>query len=128
MKRKTIFLITILAILFVATTSFAATETELLNKLKGTYKIAGQNRRLSASEIVQIERYLSENNVTPEQADAVIAKIDETIAYINNTGVKNIKDMSQEQKDEVLGIISDGAAAVNLTVSYDSKDKFLSVK
>ena len=127
MKKLTTFALILVLTLMCATTVFAATEDELLDKLSATYKVAGEEVALSDSDIVKIERYLSENVVSAEDADAVIAKVDELVKYVNGLDIDSLEDMTAAQKEKALSIVNEAAAVLDLTITYDSTDKVLKV-
>lgn len=127
MKKVTVFALILAIVVMAATTVNAATEKQLLDKLKGKYTVAGENVSLSSADLVQIERYLQENEVSEEQASQLIAKVDEIVSYSNTFGVKNIASLTKEQKEKILSKISEGAAIIDLKVSYDATNKSVKV-
>lgn len=128
MKRlATVTLLIVMAVAFLAGTVNAATESELLEYLSQEFTVGGETVSISEADKVKIERYLNENEVTAEQADAVIAKVDEAVAVLEAAGETDITKLSQEDKNKLMGIANDAASVLGLSLSYDASTKTLSV-
>ena len=128
MKRlATVTLLIVMAVAFLAGTVNAATESELLEYLSQEFTVGGETVSISEADKVKIERYLNENEVTAEQADAVIAKVDEAVAVLEAAGETDITKLSQEDKNKLMGIANDAASTLGLSLSYDASTKTLSV-
>ena len=128
MKRlATVTLLIVMVVAFLAGTVNAATESELLEYLSQEFTVGGEKISISEADKVKIERYLNENEVTAEQADAVIAKVDEAVAVLEAAGETDITKLSQEDKNKLMGIANDAASVLGLSLSYDASTKTLSV-
>ena len=128
MKRlATVTLLIVMVVAFLAGTVNAATESELLEYLSQEFTVGGETVSISEADKVKIERYLNENEVTAEQADAVIAKVDEAVAVLEAAGETDITKLSQEDKNKLMGIANDAASTLGLSLSYDASTKTLSV-
>mgnify|MGYP001852181006 FL=1 len=128
MKRlATVTLLIVMVVAFLAGTVNAATESELLEYLSQEFTVGGETVSISEADKVKIERYLNENEVTAEQADAVIAKVDEAVAVLEAAGETDITKLSQEDKNKLMGIANDAASVLGLSLSYDASTKTLSV-
>ena len=66
-------------------------------------------------------------DITADQADQVIAYLNEAVSYFANTGATSLQSLSTEQKQHLLEIVRNGAAVVGLTVSYDAASKMFQV-
>lgn len=129
MMKRLVIATLIVAVLIgiLAGTVNAATESELLNYLSKDFTVAGETISISESDKVKVERYLNENEVTEEQADNIIAKVDEVIAIMNEAGESDITKLSREDKDKIISIANGVADELGLTLSYDASSKTLSV-
>lgn len=116
----------VVSLCFVSTAS-AKVNDKLLDYAKSTHKIAGENVKLSNSDIVKVERYLTQNEVTDAEATQIIAKMDEIIAVLDKAGETDLTKLSDAQKDEVLALAKEAAAVVGATLSYDNSSKVLTV-
>ena len=105
----------------------AATNQELISYVSKSFSIAGKSVSLSSEDKVKIERYLNAHPVTAEQADKIIAKIDEAVTYLNTVGVSSFSKLSQSQKEKLLAIAKDAAAIAGATISYDAKSGAISI-
>ena len=126
-KLATVTLLIVMLVGFLAGTVNAATESELLEYLSQEFTVGGETVSISEADKVKIERYLNENEVTAEQADAVIAKVDEAVAVLEAAGETDITKLSQEDKNKLMGIANDAASVLGLSLSYDASTKTLSV-
>lgn len=126
--RKLLTIALLLVVVFaLATNVNAATKSELSAYLTKTHTVAGEEVSLSESDKVKVERYLSENDVTEEQADKIIAKVDEAIAVMNEAGVSDITKLSKEDKEKLVNIANEAASVLGLTISYDASTKTISI-
>ncbi len=116
----------VLSLCFVTTAS-AKVNDKLLNYAKSTHKVAGENVKLSNSDIVKVERYLTQNEVTDAEATQIIAKMDEIIAVLDKAGESDLSKLSDATKDKVLSLAKEAAAVVGATLSYDNSSKVLTV-
>lgn len=127
MKKLLTVTLLVVLMLTIATTTMAATESELLAYVSKTFTIAGEEVSISASDKVKVERYLNEYEVTEEQADQVVAKIDEVVAIMNEAGVSDLTKLSQEDKQRVIAIANEAASILGLELKYDASTKEISV-
>ena len=124
MKRTlTIALLVVMAVMCLATASYATTSSELADAL---YE-KGAAYGLTSADKVKIERYLSEYPVTDEEADSILAKADEVIAVMNEAGVKNYFDLTKAQKTEIKNIAKEAAEIIDVQLLF-SKGKVEVVK
>ena len=126
-KLATITLLVVMLVAFLAGTVNAATESELLEYLSKDFTVGGETVSISESDKVKIERYLNENEVTEEQADYVISKVDEAVAILQSAGETDLTKLSREDKDSLISIANDAADELGLSLSYDASSKTLSV-
>jgi LPXTG-motif cell wall-anchored protein len=92
----------------------AATEQDLIDYA---------SKYATASEMVQLKQFLSENEVTSTEADQIIAKADEIVAIMDNAGVSEISQLTKEQKQQAFSIAKEAAAIVDVQLTYDSKNE-----
>ena len=126
-KLATVTLLIVMLIGILAGTANAATESELLHYLSKESTVGGETIRIRASDKRKIERYLNENEVTAEQADSIIAKVDEAIAVLEAAGETDLTKLSQEDKSKLVDIANSAASVLGLSVSYDASTKTISI-
>lgn len=105
------------------TISNAATKDELLTAVTKKYTVAGQEVGLSESDIVKVKRYLSENTISAQNADAIIQQINVAVNLMNKEGTADISKLSKAKKDELLNIAKNVASLAGTSLTYDAKDK-----
>lgn len=125
-KIMTLVIALVVSLCFVTTASAKANET-LLDYAKSTHKIAGKDVKLSNADIVRIERYLNENEVSDAEAKQIIAKMDEIVNILDKEGITDLTKLSDAKKDEVLNIAKEAAEVVGATLTYDNSSKTLTV-
>lgn len=123
-KTLTIALLVVLVAMTATTVSATATD-DLVAFLSQTFTVGGEKIQLSAAEKVKVERYLADNPVTDEQVTAVKAKVNETIAYIDE--IADEEELTDAQKNKLISLVNETAAILDLTVSYNATDKAISV-
>ena len=117
MKRTlTIALLVVMAVMCLATASYATTSAELADKL---YE-KGQAYGMTSADKVKIERYLSEYPVTDEEANSILAKADEAIAVMNEAGVKEYSDLTKAQKTEIKNIAKEAAEIIDVQLVFST--------
>lgn len=109
----TIILIVIGLMAFAGIANAATTET-----LADELYAKGQKYGMTTADKVKIERYLSENPVTEDQANALIAKADEAVAVMERAGTTNYDDLTTAQKDELKSIATSAAEIIDVKLVF----------
>lgn len=102
-------LLTVLTVILVlgSTNVSAMTKDELKAKLTKTYTINGVEVKATNSQIAQIERYFSQNEISEEDATYIANKIDEAIAIVEAGNAKELKDLTKTEKDKLKALVND---------------------
>lgn len=116
-KSLLISILTAVIVMACATLVNAATTATLADELYAKGKKYG----MTSADKVKVERYLSENTVTDEQANAIVAKADEAIAVMEKAGVTNYDKLTKAQKNEVKSIATEAAKIVDLKLVFNKK-------
>lgn len=112
-------ILTIGILFIIAIMSFAGIVNAATTKtLAGDLYNKGQKYGMTSADKVKIERYLSENPVTDEQANAVLAKADEAVALMENAGAKNYDDLTSEQKNQLKSIATSAAEIIDVKLVF----------
>ena len=113
--KKAIISSVIFVIIFAFSISVqATTETELANKL---YAI-GSRYGATAADKVKIERYLADNDVTSDEADAIIAKAQEAAAIMDQAGVTDPRKLPADKKEKLKSIANQAASIIGATLVF----------
>ena len=121
-KILTITILMVLVLTLGATMVKATTQSELEEYLLSTFTVAGKTVSLTEANKNRVQRYLSQNTITDEQATAIKAKVEEAIAFMNSKGVYEVTDLSTADKKEILSIAQEGLAIIGLTATYNTSD------
>lgn len=105
----------------------AATTDELVAYMSKTFTIAGEEITASQSDIINAKRYLQEYPVSSEDADKIMAKIDEAVKVLEDAGTTDFSKLSKTQKDNLTSIAQEAASIAGATISYDSKNKVVTI-
>ena len=105
----------------------AKTEEELLDYMSKEFQVAGKEVKLADSDILKIERYLSEYEVSSSNCDTIIAKIDEVIKIMNKENVSDPTKLSKAKRQEVLTILQEAATSAGASLTYDNTNKVVSI-
>lgn len=109
------------------TVANAATKDELIAAVSKTYTVAGKKVSLSNSDLVKVKRYVSENEISSENADAIIAKIDEAVNLMDKEGTSDPTKLSKSKKEELLNIAKEAASLAGASLTYDANNKSISI-
>ena len=104
----------------------AATNEDLIAYSKKRFDINGKIVSLKVADKVKIERYLTQNPVSEDQANKIISKIDEGISLLRKENVLDPTKLSKNKKEELLLIAQEAASVVGLKLTA-SKEGVLSV-
>lgn len=110
-KLKKIILSLVAMTFLMSTTVFAATAEESLASVKAKLTEAG----LSATYVDQVSTYLTQNTITEEQANSLIANINDVKAIV---GTKTeASQFTPEEKDQVIAKVQTAATSVGLVIT-----------
>ena len=113
-KILTTTILMVIILMACATFVNAATTKTLADELYAKGKKYG----MTTADKVKIERYLSENPVTEEQANSIVAKADEAVAVMENAGVTNYNELSTEKKNELKSIATSAANTIDVKLVF----------
>ena len=107
-------------ILFVIVALFATTMVNATTgaELPEAIYNKGAKYGVTQSHKVKMERYVAKHPVTDEQANQVMAKVDEVVAVLEKAGVTNIADLSSADLKKVQDISTEAAAIVNVKIVW----------
>jgi len=113
-KSLLISILTAVIVMACATFANAATTATLADELYSK----GSKYGMTSADKVKIERFLSENTVTDEQANAIVAKADEAIAVMEAAGTTDYSKLTDAQKDKLKSIANSAAAIIDVKLVF----------
>lgn len=113
-KSLLISILTAVIVMACATLVNAATTATLADELYSK----GSKYGMTSADKVKIERYLSENTVTDEQANAIVAKADEAIAVMEAAGTTDYSKLTDAQKDKLKSIANSAASIIDVKLVF----------
>lgn len=120
MKKVLIMTIVMVVALVMSTTAVnAATSADLLAYLTKNHTVSGQSVGLTEANKVKVERYLTDNPVTDEQATQIMAKGQELIALMESAGVSDPAKLSKADKTKFMSISQEAAEIAGLTLKFN---------
>ena len=114
---KKVFLSIVLIVFLVIGTSSVVNAVTSKNLADEVYKV-GKKYGVTLANKARIERYLSENYVSDEKAEKVLAKAKEVAKIYEKAGVTKFSDLSYENKEKVRAIAIETGKIVDITVKY----------
>ena len=97
-----------IAMLLVGTLNVnAMSKDELKAKLTKAYTINGATFQATSDQKVEIERYLSQNDVSESDADYIASKIDEAIAIIERGNANSFEKLTKAEKNEIKALLTE---------------------
>lgn len=131
MKKLSAILVALILVAATAVTAFAAginsSEQAVLDKLNGTVNMQGNQMRISQEFVNQAENYFNTIEMTEQESKDIIAIVDEGNKYLENCGASDFKSLSFEQKKVVLGYGQKAVGVIDMTMSYDSATRTITV-
>ena len=113
-KSLLISILTAVIVMACATFANAATTATLADELYSK----GSKYGMKSADKVKIERYLSDNTVTDEQANAIVAKADEAIAVMEAAGTTDYSKLTDAQKDKLKSIANSAASIIDVKLVF----------
>lgn len=113
-KIVSITILFVMVAMLATTVVNGATSSNLADEL---YTL-GSKYGMTSADKVKIERYLSDNPVTNEQADQIMAKANDAVDIMEKAGTTNVKDLSSEQKSKLQSLANEAASVVGLTLKF----------
>lgn len=113
-KSLLISILTAVIVMACATLVNATTTATLADELYAKGKKYG----MTSADKVKVERYLSENTVTDEQANAIVAKADEAIAVMEAAGTTDYSKLTDAQKDKLKSIANSAASIIDVKLVF----------
>ena len=100
MKKMLILAVFLVGFFFMSTKASAITKQELEDKIGQKYVINGSEFKVSADNMVLLERYLDSYDISEADADYIASKVDEAVAIIKTSGATSIDDLSSTAKNQ----------------------------
>ena len=117
--KKVIWCLTlIIMMLGVATVVNATSSSELADKIYEKAKPYG----MTEANRVRIERYVKDNNISDEEVDKVLAKIDEGVEIFKTAKADRYSALSDSQKDRIKSIANETATILGLTLKFKTRE------
>lgn len=116
--KKTLSIIALIVIVTMLTMTGvnAATSSTLADKLYTKFAPYGA----TTADKVKVERYLSENTISDEKADSILAKADEVVSVIKAEGVTDVNKLSKDAKNKIKSIAQSAASEIGLTLTFST--------
>lgn len=114
MKKFIISLLFVFVLFFGAQSNVAAaTENDIIRTLVAS--------SLPSNYVQQAKNYLKSNDVTVEEADQIIAHINNAQAIVKARGAKSMNQLTKADKQAILAELTATAAVLDITVTVTSK-------
>lgn len=102
-------------------------EQRILDELHTTVTMQGVEKSLPVSYINQTENYLNTVELTDEEADEIIKRIEETKDYLTSTGAAKYDDLTDAQIDEFFSMCQYTVDVIDLTIAYNKSTREVSI-
>ena len=109
-------------VLFVIVTLFATTMVNAATgaELPELIYARGAKYGVTQSQKIKMERYVANHPITDEQANAVMAKVDEVEKVFKDAGVTSLSKLSSSNLKKVQNLATEAAAIVDVKVVWKS--------
>ena len=115
-KSIVISILTAIILMACATLVNAATTSTLADEL---YAL-GSKYGMTSADKIKIARYLADNTVTDEQANAVMGKAREAAKIMDDAGKTNVNELTKDQKNQLKSKANEAASILGLTLTFKS--------
>lgn len=105
----------------------AKTESELISYMSQTFNIAGSEFKLSEGDLLRLERYLNEYDISSDNIDKIIVEVDNIVELLNNCGVSNPTKLNKENAKKLFNMAQNAAKLAGASLTYDATNKVISI-
>ena len=105
---------------FGAYEGFGYTKDDLINALNKTYKVNGEEFQLPSSIRTKAINYIKAREISEENCNALMAIVDEGVAFANSVGTTDISKISSEDMKKGMEIVNRAASILNMEVKVNS--------
>lgn len=102
-------------------------EQSILDELNTTVTMQGVEKKIPASYVNQAENYFNTIEVTDEQAEQIVAAIEDAKSYLTETGAANFKSLTSAQVDTFVAKCQKAVSVIDLTLSFDKSTGAISL-
>ena len=131
MKKLSAIFIALVLAATTAVTAFAAginsNEQAVLDELKTSVTMKNGEMCIPTEYVNQAENYFNTIDVTAEEKDQMLAIIKDGKSFLEKSGASNIKDLTFDQKKELLAYGEKVVAIIDMTMSYDKVTRKLTI-
>ena len=113
--KKILSILILIVLLFSLTITVNASSAD---DLADTLYNMGSPYGMTSADKVRIERYLSDNDVTDEQADEIISIAEQAVAIMEEAGATGYSDLTTTQKNELKSLANEAADILGLTLTF----------
>ena len=131
MKKLSAILISVVLAAASAVSAFAAginsSEQAVLDELSKGVSMSDGVMYIPDEYINQAESYFNTIDMTEEESEEIIAVIKQGESFLESSGASNIRDLTFEQKEVLLGYGEKAVAVLGMSMSYDFSAKILTI-
>lgn len=128
MKRLVKLLIITFMMLFLFVSNVnAATTDDLIAYLTQVFTIAGEEVKIPDWYVNSAKRYLAEYPVSEEDGDKILEIAKKGEKLLDDAGVYDPKELSQEKKQELLDLGQEVAKIAGASITYNKSDNAIEV-
>ena len=115
--KKIGYMLFILLVFFCSSSVSAMTKEELKAKIRNGFEVNGETIKLESSQIVEVERYLDNNEIKEEDIGFISAKIDEAVDIMEESGVSSISELPSDKEDKIMSLVTEVSEKTDIKVS-----------
>lgn len=104
-------------LLFISVNAKAMDKNELYDVLTKEYIINGEKFQVSDDIKVLVERYLNNNELMSSDMNYISNKVSNIVDIIDDSEVKDIKDLNKDDKNKIINIVKDVANKIDIKVT-----------
>ena len=113
MKKVILFIFCFMAF-FSFDNVFAISKEEFLKEIEKGYVINGKEFKLSDEDFVKIKKHINDNNISEENLDFLMRKVDEIVLIIENGDSSSIYELTEEEVNSISDIINEMSAKTGI--------------
>ena len=106
-------------LLFISVNAKAMDKNELYDVLTKEYIINGEKFQVSDDIKVLVERYLNNNELMSSDMNYISNKVSNIVDIIDDSEVKDIKDLNKDDKNKIIDIVKDVANKIDIKITIN---------
>lgn len=113
--------------LSIAISAEAYTNEDVISYITKEHTVNGRSYRLEEKKRESLKAYLQSNPVSNDEANQIIADLNEAKSLIDNSGATNKSQLSDSTKSKVVSLLKEAGKIADLNIEVDTEKETVTV-